>query len=305
MMRRKGLGRGLSDLLSGGEALAQSRAVVEIPIDEIEPNPLQPRQIVEDEALEELTNSIEAHGILQPLIVREAGKGYQIVAGERRWRAARRAGLRTVPCLVQTADDLQALELAMIENLQRDDLNPVEAARGYKMLMTEFGLTQEEVAKKIGKSRSAVANTLRILDLPEDVLEDIRSGRLSEGHGRALLPLLSHPDFQETIQLIREQGLSVRETERLVREKLHPELAQEEKEATPAASKTRMSATEEKEFGRDPHIAAAEQRLRTALAAKVVIRPGSKGGGVIHIRYYDHNDLERLLTLLTTTGPEI
>ncbi len=304
-MRRKGLGRGLSDLLSGGESLTQSRAVVEIPIDEIEPNPLQPRQIMEDESLEELTNSIEAHGILQPLIVREAGKGYQIVAGERRWRAARRAGLRTVPCLVQTADDLQALELAMIENLQRDDLNPVEAARGYKMLMTQFGLTQEEVAKKIGKSRSAVANTLRILELPEDILEDIRCGRLSEGHGRALLPLLGHPDFADTVQLIREQGLSVRETERIVREKLHPELVQEEKEAAAAAPKTRSTSVEEKEIGRDPHIAAAEQRLRTALAAKVVIRPGARGGGVIHIRYYDNNDLERLLALLTTTGPEI
>ena len=298
-MRRKGLGRGLSDLLSG-DTLAQSRAVVEIPLDDIEPNPMQPRRMMDDTSLEELTLSIEAHGVLQPILVRSAASGYQVVAGERRWRAARRAGLRTVPCLVQTADDGQALELAMIENLQRDDLNAIDAARGYKMMVTDFGLTQEDVARKIGKSRSAIANTMRILDLPEAVQEAIRIGELSEGHGRALLPLVGHERFDEVVQAVREQGVSVRETERVVRELLSPETAAEK----PLAQQPARSAADARDVARDPHVAAAEQSLQTALAAKVVIRPGARRGGVIHIRYYDQNDLERLLNVLTLGGDE-
>lgn len=298
-MRRKGLGRGLSDLLSG-DTLAQSRAVVEIPLDDIEPNPMQPRRMMDDTSLEELTLSIEAHGVLQPILVRSAASGYQVVAGERRWRAARRAGLRTVPCLVQTADDGQALELAMIENLQRDDLNAIDAARGYKMMVTDFGLTQEDVARKIGKSRSAIANTMRILDLPEAVQEAIRIGELSEGHGRALLPLVGHERFDEVVQAVREQGVSVRETERIVRELLSPETAAEK----PLAQQPARSAADARDVARDPHVAAAEQSLQTALAAKVVIRPGARRGGVIHIRYYDQNDLERLLNVLTLGGDE-
>lgn len=297
-MRRKGLGRGLSDLLSG-DTLAQSRAVIEIPLDDIEPNPMQPRRMMDDSSLEELTLSIEAHGVLQPILVRSAASGYQVVAGERRWRAARRAGLRTVPCLVQTADDAQALELAMIENLQRDDLNPIDAARGYKMMVADFGLTQEDVARKIGKSRSAIANTMRILDLPEAVQEAIRSGELSEGHGRALLPLVGHERFDEVVQAVREQGVSVRETERVVRELLSPETAGDKPVAQPS-----KAAGDARDVARDPHVAAAEQSLQTALAAKVVIRPGARRGGVIHIRYYDQNDLERLLNVLTLGGDE-
>lgn len=300
-MRRKGLGRGLSDLISG-ETLGQSRAVIEIPLDDIEPNPLQPRQTMDDASLEDLTLSIETHGVLQPVIVRTAGQGYQLVAGERRWRAARRAGLRTVPALVQSADDAQALELAMIENLQRDDLNAIDSARGYRMLVTDFGLTQEDVAKKIGKSRSAIANTMRILDLPTSVQEDIRVGLLSEGHGRALLALQGHPAFDATVERVREEGLSVRETERIVRETLSPG---EGGDARPtAANAPRVSIRSEREVARDPHVAAAEQRLQTSLAAKVVIRPGAKRGGVIHIRYYDHGDLDRLLNVLGSSKDE-
>lgn len=297
-MRRKGLGRGLSDLLSG-EVLTQSRAVIEVPLDEIEPNPLQPRQHMDDSALEELTLSVETHGVLQPIMVRAANDGYQIVAGERRWRAARRAGLRTIPCLVQHADDMQSLELAMIENLQRDDLNALEAAQGYRLMMKQFGMTQEEVAKKIGKSRSAIANSLRILDLPDEAQALIRAGKLSEGHGRALLPLLSLPeDFERVLLAVAENGLSVRETERLVREIISPSEPQEDTTAPGAAPRTR------RDVARDPHVAAAEQALQTALAAKVVIRPAAKRGGVIHIRYYDSGDLERLLLQLTTDGEE-
>jgi ParB family transcriptional regulator, chromosome partitioning protein len=300
-MRRKGLGRGLSDLLSG-EVLTQSRAVIEVPLDEIEPNPMQPRQYMDDHALEELTLSIETHGVLQPIMVRSAASGYQIVAGERRWRAARRAGLQTVPCLVQNADNLQALELAMIENLQRDDLNALEAARGYRLMMTEFGMTQEEVARKIGKSRSGIANSLRVLDLPEHAQELIRLGQITEGHGRALLGLLDRPqDFERILQAVLDNSLNVRETERMVREIVAPESA----EGAPAEGKQATRATRQShDVARDPHVAAAEQALQTALAAKVVIRPAAKRGGVIHIRYYDGGDLERLLATLTD-GEEI
>ncbi|MEN6645046.1 MAG: ParB/RepB/Spo0J family partition protein [Armatimonadia bacterium] len=296
-MRKRGLGRGLSDLLSG-EVLSQSRAVIEVPLDEIEPNPHQPRQIMDDSALEELTVSIEAHGVLQPIMVRAAGSGYQIVAGERRWRAARRAGLRTVPCLVQNADDAQSLELAMIENLQRDDLDAIEAARGYRTMVHDFRLTQEEVSRKIGKSRSAVANSLRLLELPSDVQDHIQAGRISEGHGRALLPLVSQVDTFTTIfEAVLENGLNVRETERLVRVTLNPELAEAPTEAAEKPEPAK-SPSQAHDVARDPHVAAAEQALQTALAAKVVIRPGAKRGGVIHIRYYDGNDLERLLNVL-------
>lgn len=296
-MRRKGLGRGLSDLLSG-EVLTQTRSVIEVPLDEIEPNPLQPRQYMDDSALEDLTLSIEHHGVLQPIMVRSAADGYQIVAGERRWRAARRAGLRTVPCLVQHADDLQALEIAMIENLQRDDLNALEAARGYRLMMQEFGLTQEDVSRKIGKSRSAIANSLRILDLPEHVQDHIRRGQLTEGHGRALLTLLDRPqDFECVLQAVLEQSLNVRETERMVRETVSPGSTGVAvgDSASPGARQPRAA----HDVARDPHVAAAEQALQTVLAAKVAIRPGAKRGGVIHIRYYDNGDLERLLGMLT------
>lgn len=301
-MRKRGLGRGLSDLLSG-EALSQSRAVIEVPLTEIEPNPNQPRQDFNEDALEELTLSIEMHGVLQPIIVRRTGATYQIVAGERRWRAAQRAGRQTIPCLVQDADDAQALELAMIENLQRDDLGALEAARGYRMLIQDFGLTQEEVAQRVGKSRSAVANTLRLLDLPDFVQTHLREGRLSEGHGRALLALVSQAEqLESALGRVVEEGLNVRETERLVRETLNPTASEaDEPEGLPAEPRARRSS---QDLARDPHVAAAEQRLQMALATKIAIRPAAKRGGVIHIRYYEQEDLERLIALLEMIRPE-
>lgn len=293
-MRKRTLGRGLSDLLSG-ESLTQSRAVIEIALDELEPNPYQPRQTMDEDGLEDLTVSIENHGVLQPILVRRSGSGYQIVAGERRWRAARRAGLATIPCLVQDAGDAQALELAMVENLQRDDLNPLEAARGYRLLVDDFGLTQDEISQKVGKSRSAVANTLRLLELPEAVQGALRAGELSEGHARALLALSGRDeDLALIMTRILEDGCSVRETERLVRELLSPTAAETPGDEEPATPRDQPAG----DVVRDPHIAAAEQRLQTALAAKVAIRPSAKRGGVIHIRYYDDNDLERLLESL-------
>ena len=296
-MRKRSLGRGLSDLLSG-EALTQSRVVIEIGVDEIEPNPRQPRQSINENGLEELTLSIETYGVLQPIIVRRSGSGYQIVAGERRWRAARRAGLRTIPSLVQEADDSQSLQLAMVENLQRDDLNPLEAARGYLALVDEFGLTQEQVAQKVGKSRPAVANTLRLLELPEAVQAMLRAGQISEGHGRALLSLVGREaELASVLERIAADASSVRETERMVREILAPS----DSAAPPQTSVPKAPGTDH-DLVRDPHIAAAEVRLQTALAAKVAIRPSAKRGGVIHIRYYDTSDLQRLLDALGGAG---
>jgi ParB family chromosome partitioning protein len=296
-MRKRSLGRGLSDLLSG-EALTQSRVVIEIGVDEIEPNPRQPRQSINENGLEELTLSIETYGVLQPIIVRRSGSGYQIVAGERRWRAARRAGLRTIPSLVQEADDSQSLQLAMVENLQRDDLNPLEAARGYRALVDEFGLTQEQVAQKVGKSRPAVANTLRLLELPEAVQAMLRAGQISEGHGRALLSLVGREaELASVLERIAADASSVRETERMVREILAPS----DSAAAPQTAAPRAPGTDH-DLVRDPHIAAAEVRLQTALAAKVAIRPSAKRGGVIHIRYYDTSDLQRLLDALGGAG---
>jgi len=161
-VRRRTLGKGLSELISE-ESLANTQSIIEVPLDNIAPNPRQPRQHMDDDALEELTLSIETHGVLQPLIVRPLAEGYEIVAGERRWRAARKAGLETVPCLVHALSDSHALQIALVENLQREDLNAVETAHGYRRLMTEVGFTQDQVAKIMGKSRSAVANTLRLL----------------------------------------------------------------------------------------------------------------------------------------------
>jgi ParB family chromosome partitioning protein len=250
---------------------------------------------MDENALEELTVSVETYGVLQPIIVRRSGAGYQIVAGERRWRAARRAGLTTVPCLVQDADDSQALQVAMVENLQRDDLNALEAARGYQQLVVDFGMTQDEVGHRVGKSRSAIANTLRLLELPEAVQASLRGGEISEGHARALLALSGRDEaIAEILGLIRSEGCSVREVERTVRALLSPEEPGDAGPAEPGAGAESAA----RDSVRDPHIAAAEQRLQTALAAKVAIRPSAKRGGVIHIRYYDGNDLERLLDSL-------
>ncbi len=169
-MRKKGLGRGLSELISG-EALARTRSVLEVHLDKLEPNPYQPRQTMDEASLEELTLSIEAHGIVQPVVVRrtEEPEVYQIIAGERRWRAAQRAGLQTIPCVVHEADEERMLEIALVENLQRDDLGPLETAQAMRHLIQQFGLTQEQIAEQLGRSRSAVANLLRLLDLPAPI----------------------------------------------------------------------------------------------------------------------------------------
>lgn len=295
-MRKKGLGRGLSELISG-EALARSRAVLEVNVDKLEPNPYQPRQtLLDDESLEELTLSIEAHGVVQPVVVRRTDDPdvYQIIAGERRWRAARRAGLQTIPCIIQDADDEKALELALVENLQREDLGPLETAHALQYLMQEFGLTQEQIAEQLGRSRSAIANTLRLLELPQAIKEALAEGRITQGHARALLALADEPErMMAVFTQVEEEGLTVRETEALVKTAEETEEIEEEVgESTPPPPQPT-----------DPHIEEVKRRLRDRLGTKVTILPRSKGGGTIHITYHDAEDLDRILSLIAPGGP--
>jgi ParB family chromosome partitioning protein len=292
-MRKTGLGRGLSELISG-EALARSRSVLEIALDKLEPNPYQPRQHIDDESLEELTLSIEAHGVVQPVVVRRTDDAdvYQIIAGERRWRAARRAGLTTLPCIVQDADDERALEIALVENLQRSDLGPLETAQALRYLIQEFGLTQEQIAEQLGRSRSSVANTLRLLDLPEPIKQALAEGRITAGHARALLALAEEPDrMMAVFERIEAEGLNVRETEALGRAVPEEEPAAEVGESAPP----RPQPT-------DPHVEEVKQRLRDRLGTKVTVIPRSRGGGTINITYHDTEDLDRLLALIAPVG---
>ena len=217
MASNKGLGKGLGALLGDfAEETVQESAYRELPIYKVEPNPDQPRREFDEEELQSLADSISVHGVIQPLTVRELPSGYyQIIAGERRWRAARMAGLSDVPVVVIEADDRKAMELALIENLQRQDLNPVEEALGYKALMEEYGLTQEETSERVGKSRSAVANTLRLLALAPEVLELLKEGRIAAGHARAILSLKSEKKQLEAAKKIIALSLSVRQAETL------------------------------------------------------------------------------------------
>ena len=221
MAKRKselGLGRGLNALLGDPDLQPQGEGSVSLPISQVEPGLNQPRKRFDPEALAELADSIRVHGIIQPLTVRRLSSGYyQIIAGERRWRAAKEAGLTEVPAVIIEADDRKVMELGLIENLQREDLNPVEEARGYQVLMEEYGLTQEQVAQRMGKSRPAIANTLRLLALPEDLLALVEEGALSSGHARALLGAPTAALQRETAKQVVERQLSVRQTEALIR----------------------------------------------------------------------------------------
>lgn len=287
-MQRKGLGKGLSDLISV-DALKQGATLLELRPAEIEPNPFQPRSSIDDDELEELTRSVERHGVVQPLVVRPSGTGYQLVTGERRWRAAQRAGLSTVPCLVRETTDGEALQIALVENLQREDLNPMDAAKGYRQLIDQFESTQEQVANIVGKSRSAVANTLRLLELPPDVQAEVTAGTLSEGHARALLGLGKDEEAIRAAAVeVVEQGLTVRETEQYVRTQTAP--GARAKPASARSQSARVGAT-------DPNLADMEERLQRALGTKVRVRPRKRGGS-IQIAYHDAEELERIVGLL-------
>ena len=275
-----GLGRGLGALLGDDVMKTESSGQLYLPISQIESHSGQPRKYFDEESLAELADSIREHGIIQPLTVRKLSSGYyQIIAGERRWRAARMAGLSEVPAIVMEADDRKAAELAMIENLQREDLNPMEEASGFHSLMENYHMTQEEAAQRVGKSRSAVANSLRLLNLTEPVRAMVEDGRLSAGHARALLPL--SPALQEkTAETVVNTGLSVRQTESLVK-KLQAEPKEEPKKGPHTVD----------------YAAEAQKDLSAKLGRGVKIVTGRKKGR-IELEYYGMDDLNDLLEAL-------
>lgn len=281
MASNKGLGKGLGALLGDfTEEPAQSSGYRILPIYKVEPNPDQPRQDFDEEQLQALADSIAVHGVIQPLTVRELPSGYyQIIAGERRWRAARLANLSDVPAVVMEADDKKAMELALIENLQRQDLNPVEEALGYQSLIEEYGMTQEEAARQVGKSRPAVANALRLLGLCPEVLEQLRCGALSAGHARAILSLKSEKKQQEAARKITALSLSVRQAETLCKN-----MAKE-----PAPEKPEVFAVD--------YVAECEKSLSKRLGRGVKIVNGKRKGRC-ELEFYGQEDLQNLLDAL-------
>ena len=283
--KKSGLGRGLGSLLADN-SLEESGAAqpVKLNLLDIEPNKEQARKQFDDAALSELADSIAQHGVLQPLIVRPIiGGGYQLIAGERRWRASRLAGLTQVPVVIKELSDTEAAVISLIENLQREDLNPVEEAFGFASLMKDFNLTQEEAAQKVGKSRPAVANALRLLKLPEKVLDMVRENKLSAGHARALAALDDEKVLISTAELIISKGLSVRATEKLVKT-----LTAEKKEAKKTAS------------NRPTFFDEVELSLNNSLGRKAkVITKSGKESGTLEIAFYDKDDLARIASILS------
>lgn len=278
-----GLGKGLEALFK--ENTADEGQIVTLRLSEIEPNRDQPRKQFDEDALAELSASIAQHGILQPLLVRPlAIGGYQLVAGERRWRAARMAGLTEAPVVIREMSDQEAAELAMIENLQREDLNPIEEARGYRSLMDGYGLTQEETARVVNKSRPAVANALRLLHLPDTVADMVLAGRLSAGHARALLAFPT-PEQQETMAVkAEEERWSVRELEKRAKEVQAPRKVSRETGKTC--------------FAADSFYSEVELALKDCLGRKVKVQRNAKGTGVLQLEFYSQEDLQELANRL-------
>ena len=285
MASNKGLGKGLGALLGDfSEEAVESSAYQILPIYKVEPNPDQPRRDFEEEELQALADSISVHGVIQPLTVRQMATGYyQIIAGERRWRAARLANLSEIPVVIVEADDKKAMELALIENLQRQDLNPVEEALGYQTLIEEYGLTQEEAAGRVGKSRPAVANALRLLGLSPAVLEKLKNGELSAGHARAILTLKTEKKQQEAAKKIIALALSVRQAETLCKN-MNKE---------PAPKKEPVFAVD--------YVAECEKNLSKQLGRGVKIVNGKRKGR-FELEFYGEEDLQRLLDALMTLG---
>lgn len=279
-----GLGRGLDSLFADNSVDEINPSVNKLRIMEIEPNHDQPRKDFDEKALSELAESIEQHGVLQPLVVRPLANGaYQLVAGERRWRAARIAGLIEVPVVIKELSDEEVIEIAMIENLQREDLNPLEEALGYRYMMDELGITQEQAAEKVGKSRPAVANALRLLKLPDEVQEMIKNNLISPGHARALLGFDSEDMIIQTAKLIVKDDLSVREVETMVKNsKKAPKIPKQQK--------------------RDKFFSEVELALVENLGRKVKIKESKRDAGLLEIEFFDKDDLESLAMKLENYG---
>lgn len=276
MNNRHGLGRGLGALLSRSPESAGP--VTDLPVDSITANPQQPRKAFEDKALQQLAESLRQSGVLQPVVVRRMNGGYQLIVGERRWRAAKLAGLSQIPAVVREATDAQSLELALVENLLREDLNPMEEAEAYQRLLAEFGWTQEELAQRVGRDRSTIANCLRLLKLPEVIQADLRAGRLSMGHARALLSLTAPLDQLRLRAEILAHSWSVRATEEGV--------------------KRGRSKSSDRPTRRSPEMGALEDTLRSALATRVRV-VGTERAGRIEIAYSSREELDRVVELVT------
>ena len=286
--RKPALGKGLSALIPDApDAMVASRVSLEIDIDLLEPNDYQPRGHMEDERLQDLAQSIKANGIIQPIIARRLESGrYQIIAGERRWRAAQRVGLDKVPVVVKDVDASEKqrrLEMALIENIQRENLNPIEEAHAYQRLVSEFGLKQDDIATQVGKDRSSVANTLRLLRLPEEIQAEVASGRLSMGHARAIVSLATEADQRRIARDVLTRNLSVRETEAVVK-----------KASTPPSA----AGAPKQPASKDVHTRAAEDQLRLSLGTPVEIKRRGKGG-VVEIAFTTEDELQRIYEYLT------
>jgi ParB family chromosome partitioning protein len=300
--RKGGLGRGLTALIPAAETPdeAQGLGLSELPIGAVHPNPLQPRRVFDEEALEGLTDSVRELGVLQPVLVRAKDDGYELIAGERRWRAAKRAGLATIPAVVRSTDDVSSLEQALVENLHRQDLNALEEAAAYQQLIEDFGLTQDQVAKRVGKSRSAVANQLRLFQLPPAVQKLVGEGLISAGHAKALL---AHPDRSYQEMLARRavsESLSVRDLERLVKERLDLEAglgsSTDDAEA-PVDEPDGSDQPEPDRKLRPPGLLELEELLASRLDTRVSIAMTSKRGKVT-IDFANLEDLERIYRLI-------
>ncbi|NLY17995.1 MAG: ParB/RepB/Spo0J family partition protein [Clostridiaceae bacterium] len=277
---RKGLGKGLGALLDSENILKETSAVSEIKINEIEPNRDQPRKQFDQEKLENLADSIRQHGVVQPIIVKKNESGYSIIAGERRWRAAKIAGLKTIPAIVKDLTTREIMEIALIENLQREDLNPLEEAEAYKKLIDEHGLTQEAISKIVGKSRAAIANSIRLLSLSETVKEMLVNELLSPGHARTLITIEDEEKQNRLAKTIVEKNLNVRETEKLIKN----QAAQKKKKKTPE---------------KDANIIDIEEKLKSILGTKVDLQHYSNKGRIV-IEYYSNDEFDRIIDILTS-----
>lgn len=282
MTKKRGLGKGLEALIptsAGKPASAEVQAgAVEIAVDQISPNPHQPRQTMNQEKLQELADSIGAHGLIQPLVVTRVGSSYQLIAGERRWRASQLAGLTTVPVIIKETTPQQMLELALVENIQRADLNPLEEAEAYAQLMEEFGLTQEAVAERVGKSRTAVANIVRLLNLPEEARMALASGEITEGHARALLSLKKQRDQLSLLATIINRGLNVRQTESLARQLLLGDDAEARPKRPPLT----------------PHDKTMLAKFESKLGTKIELNRSEDQTGRLVIHFYSQEELQAI-----------
>jgi ParB family chromosome partitioning protein len=286
-MNRKALGRGLGALLSSDTTIDLGSEPTEVDVNAIVPGPMQPRTHFDEGSLEGLADSIRTHGIVQPLLVRRQGERYELIAGERRWRAARLAGLAKVPVVVKDVPDKDLLEIALIENIQRENLNPIEEAQAYQRLIETVGLTQEALAARVGRDRSYITNYLRLLKLPDDLQQLVVEGRLSTGHARTLLGL-SHVDLQRRIaRQVIDGALSVRATEHLVRKAV---------DGTPQKTAAAV----------DPNIRAAETKLRRALGTQVrIVQLRGEGQGKVEISFFSNQDLDRIYNLLLSAAVQV